>query len=41
MRTEWRVSLGFSFIVVLLNDSDVLVEAKDGAGLEERLGNVL
>ena len=41
MRTEWRVSLGFSFIVVLLNDSDVLVEAENGAGKEERLGDVV
>ena len=35
------MSLGFLFIVVLLNDSDVLVEAENGAGQQERLGDVV
>ena len=36
-----RVSLRFSFMVVLLDDPDVLVETEDGTGQQERLGDVV
>ena len=35
------MSLLFSFMVLLFDDSNVLVETEDGTGKEERLGDVV